>query len=243
MNKTIVTTIGAAGVLALSSIASADVVTVNALNSVAESIYVLPNTIPVEDFASGGDNPWSGAASVAFNNDVYGSATGQADADHSWTLTSTSLLYSASGSTNNVYTQGESNNIWLSSETSTIVKFTLSQDAAYSIQTTMNQQGPGETFGYIQNIDTGNVSEWSYQNDGGTFGDMGTLVAGDYVLYMDSYTFYQQADPTFSSSDQTQSQYDLSFSVGTLIPLPAAGFMGLAGIRGLAFTRRRRDDA
>ena len=241
MNKTIVTTIGAAGVLALSSIASADLVTVNALGSNAQSAYALPNSTPVEDFASGGDNPWSGAASVAFNNDVYGSATGQADADHSWTLTSTSLLYSASGSTNNVYTQGESNNIWLSSETSTIVKFTLSQDAAYSIQTTMNQQGPGETFGYIENMATGYVSEWSYQDDGGTFSEMGTLVAGDYVLYMDSYSFYQQL--SFGESDQTQSQYDLTFSVATLIPLPAAGFMGLAGIGGLAFTRRRRDDA
>jgi hypothetical protein len=242
MNKTIVTTIGAAGVLALSSIASADVVTVNALNSVAESIYVLPNSTPVESRDEGSDNPWSGAASVSFNSDVYGSGQGQADADHSWTLTSTSLLYSASGSTNNVYTQGESNNIGLNSDTSTTVKFSLSQDSAYSIQTTMNQQGPGETYGFIQNIDTGNVSEWSYQNDGGTFGDMGTLVAGDYVLFMDSYSFYQPPI-SFGAADQTQSQYDLTFSVATLIPLPAAGFMGLAGIGGLAFTRRRRDDA
>ena len=68
---------------------------------------------------------------------------------------------------------------------------------------------------------------------------MGTLVAGDYVLYMDSYTFYQQP-VSFGESDQTQSQYDLTFSI--MIPLPAAGFMGLAGIGGLAFTRRRRDD-
>ena len=241
MNK-IVTTIGAAGVLALSSIASADVVTVNALGSNAESAYILPNSSPVEDSASGGDNPWAGEASVAFNNDFYGFGTGVADAGHSWTLTSTSLLYNASGSTNNVYTQGDSNDIQLSSDTNTVVKFTLSQDATYSIQLTMNQQGPGETFGDLENMATGIVSQWSYQNDGGTFSAMGTLVAGDYALYMDSYSFYQQP-VSFGESDQSQSQYDLSFSVGTLIPLPAAGFMGLAGIGGLAFTRRRRDDA
>ena len=69
---------------------------------------------------------------------------------------------------------------------------------------------------------------------------MGTLVAGDYTLYMMSTTFYQVFDETFSGSFQAESQYDLTFSV--MIPLPAAGFMGLAGIGGLAFTRRRRDD-
>ena len=55
----------------------------------------------------------------------------------------------------------------------------------YSIQTTMNQQGPGATSGSLQNIDSRYSCIWNgpTTNDGGTFGDMGTLVAGDYILY------------------------------------------------------------
>ena len=240
MNKSIVTTIVAAGVLALSSAASADIV-VSDLNSTAASTYTLGSNTPVEDQDGGSDNPWSGMSSVAFDSQIYGQGTSQADADHAWTLSPTSLLYTASGSTNTIYGfGGESNDIFLSSETFTVVDFTLSNDAAYSIQTTMNQQGPGETYGYLENADTGDVSEWDFAAEGGTFSDMGTLVAGDYTLYMMSTTFYQVFDETFSGSFQAESQYDLTFSV--MIPLPAAGFMGLAGIGGLAFTRRRRDD-
>jgi hypothetical protein len=75
-----------------------------------------------------------------------------------------------------------------------------------------------------------------------TFTFTGSITAGDSFVLTTSASSNLNPLDAFAGNPTTTglASFDLSFVAGTVIPLPAAGFMGLAGLGGLMISRRRR---
>ncbi len=233
--------------LAFASFAEADSIEFTSVSNSLEAVAFI-NPFQNDADASGdiSNNPWTGTANAQIGTSSQGEVTANGTGSSSWNGNSFQASHTNTTSVPNDI--AEELYAKASSEVSAV--FTALETTSYQLIVTITAQN------YIDSSDqvSGNFSlqstgailhDWSVNSGSfsgsATFTFTGSITAGDSFVLMTSASSDLDPFDALTGLDSTGlASFDLSFVTATAIPLPAAGFMGLAGIGGLAISRRRR---
>jgi hypothetical protein len=239
--------IAAATPIAVCSFVQADAIDITTVsNSIDALAYLDPFNTDADATGDVGNNPWSGSANAELSNSS-GAVQAMGTGNTSWNGNSFQSSY-----TNNTSVSNDIKEEFNADAKSTVsAVFTALETTSYQLTIAIT------ALNYIVSLDqvSGNFSlqstgailhEWSGSQAAGstTFTFTGSITAGDsFVLTTSASSLLNSSGTDAFAGNSTSTgvaSFDLSFVAGTVIPLPAAGFMGLAGLGGLMISRRRR---
>ena len=230
--------------IAVCSFVQADAIDITTVsNSIETSAFLAPASTDANATGDISNNPWSGSAISQLGNSA-GSVVGEGVGSTSWDGNSFQSSY-----TNNTSVSNDIGpDVDAEALSSMSASFGALETTTYQLTVTINAQNwvddSDQVMGNFVLQSTGAIlHEWSTDAVGGsaTFTFTGSITAGEsFVLTTTARSSLSPLD-TFAGTESTGfASFDLSFVTGTVIPLPAAGFMGLAGLGGLMISRRRR---
>ena len=237
--------IAAAVPAAVCSFVQADAIDITTVsNSIETSAYLEPFNTDADATGDVSNNPWSGSADAELSNSS-GTVQAMGAGNTSWNGNSFQSSY-----TNNTSVPSDIlQEIEAYADSAVSAVFTALETTSYQLTVTINATNWVDESDYVM----GNFSlqstgailhEWSTDTTGGgsaTYTFTGSITAGDSFVLTTSATSILSTLDNFAGTQSTGlASFDLSFVTGTVIPLPSAAFMGLAGIGGLAISRRRR---
>lgn len=233
--------------LAVGSVALADDITVYDVSNLIETLAVINDSQSDGDAA--GDitiDPFDGEAGA-----LVEIGEGQAEAiGYQYTEWGSSAISSSASMSANYLNTGPPQDYFVGASSETSVEFLANENVTYTLEVTLYSYNflseLDRAGGYLENLDTGDITEWSVDDVGGS-GSLfyeGTLTAGDsYRIYMGGFSMSPGMEGFAAGDDEWSgyTTYGLNFS--TFIPLPPAALAGMLGLGAVVTARgsqRRR---
>lgn len=198
---------------------------------------------PAVAFNALSENPWNASVFSIDSNQAWGTLESQANQTSSWN----GYQILGEGSVNAEYSPLDFGEFYYTQAVSTFqVTFMALTTVEFTLNVAMSGTDmPTDTNGGFLSDEFGDQIVWSYSDDGSSFEFSSILTGGtEYTLRHVTSTQISSLAAGLQGDDPYQGLGGFNVALvteGTVIPLPSAALMGLAGIGGLAIRRRRRE--